>query len=118
MLVEMAILTPVVLLMLLGTLEFGRSFQVWMQLTYASSVGAREAAVGASAADVGSAVRANLPDLNQANLTVTVTNPQGPAGSDVTVDLAYRHTLLTGFFTTFFPDGWVDLSAAATHRLE
>jgi hypothetical protein len=51
-------------------------------------------------------------------LTVTVTNAEGAPGSDVTVGLLYRHTMITGFFDTLFPNGWVDLNVGTTHRLE
>ncbi len=114
----MALVIPVVLMVVLGVIEFGRTYQVVLELTHAASVGSRNASVGTAAADVEAGVRANLPDINQADLTVAVTNPQGPPGTDVSVDLSYRHTLLTGFFTNIFPNGWVDLTSSATHRLE
>ncbi len=117
-LVEMAIAVPLMLTMLLRMIEFGRTYQVWLQLTHTGSVGARSASVVDTAAGVEARVRNALADLNQGDLTVTVTNAEGASGSDVTVNLLYRHTMITGFFDALFPNGWVDLNVGTTHRLE
>jgi len=50
--VEFAVTLPLFLLLLLGTIEFGRMIQVQQKLTTASAVGARYASSGSSQVDL------------------------------------------------------------------
>ena len=117
-LVEFALVLPILLALILGIVEFGRGFQAWLTLSNASAVGARTAAVGASAAQIEVAVRDAVPTLDQAALSVRVTNAGGPSGEAVTVTLDYALPLLTPLFTPLAPGGALSLSAHAVQRLE
>ena len=73
-LVEFALITPLVLALLFGIVEFGRGFQPWLEITNAAAFGARTGAVGASAADIEAATRRAAATLDPAAVTViTVT---------------------------------------------
>jgi Flp pilus assembly protein TadG len=117
-LVEFALVLPILLVILLGVIEFGRGFQVWLEVTHAASYGAHQGAVGASAGEIEAAVRNMLGDLDQASLSVSTANAQGTSGTEVSVVVHYDHTLLTGFFDGLFPDGALHLSGTAANRLE
>lgn len=95
-LVEFTIILPILLLLLLGILQFGVVFNNYITLTDAVRAGARQAAVGRSVADpVGSAVsrvRASAVGLDQAQLGVTVTSAW-TQGADVTVTATYPYSI-------------------------
>lgn len=98
--VEFAIIAPSLLLIVLGIIQFGIVFNNYMALTDAVRAGARQAAVGRTAADpIGSTidrVRGAAGHLDQADLTVSV-SPADPAtwtqGGDVTVEASYPYEI-------------------------
>jgi Flp pilus assembly protein TadG len=61
--VEFAIVVPLLLLVLLGLVDFGRLFYVEVSLANASREGARAASVGRTAADVSAIVQASSPGV-------------------------------------------------------
>ena len=115
--VEFAIVIPVLLLLVLGTVEFGRVFWFQNSLTNAARVGARTMAIEASAANpnavsdakaqtVGAATVA--PALTTAQVTVSTSQgtsncvlPANGAAVYVTVTIAYPITQLTGFLPVY-----------------
>ncbi len=94
--VEFTIVLPILLLLLLGILQFGVVFNNYITLTDAVRAGARQASVGRSVADpTGAAVsrvRASATDLDQTKLNVTVTS-LWTQGSDVTVQATYPYSI-------------------------
>jgi Flp pilus assembly protein TadG len=104
--VEFALVLPVILLILFGTIEFGRAWNVRQTLTDAAREGARVAAVNnglvtpaATLADsvkkvvTGSAQRAGL-DLLQ--LTIDPVGVGQAAGTPVRINVAYGYKPLFG----------------------
>jgi Flp pilus assembly protein TadG len=115
--VEFTIVLPILLLLLLGILQFGVVFNNYITLTDAVRAGARQAAVGRSVADpTGSAisrVRASAVNLDQAKLGVTVTSAW-TQGADVTVEATYPYSIsLIGLVVS---SG--NLSSRSTERVE
>ena len=94
-LVEFVLVLPVFLVLLFAIIDFGMGFHAWITVTNASREGARIGAVGASTAEIENKVRSSASSLDQAKLSVTVTNAQGAAGDPVTVDVAYQYDLIT-----------------------
>ncbi len=94
--VEFVIVLPILLLLLLGILQFGVVFNNYITLTDAVRAGARQAAVGRSVADpTGAAVsrvRASAANLDQAQLNVSVTSAW-TQGADVTVQATYPYSI-------------------------
>ncbi len=91
---EFAIVVPILLLVLLGIMQLGVVYNNWVTLTDAARAGARKAAVcrsgctpDASTATV-NAVKNSASDLNQTNLSVTVTSTWAQ-GADATVSASY-----------------------------
>lgn len=85
--VEMAFLVPLLLLILIGTMEFGRVFNIQNSLTQAAREGAREAAIHYkdSSLDVQATALAAAPSLSGLGMTVTHDATSCGAGKNVTV---------------------------------
>jgi Flp pilus assembly protein TadG len=102
-LVELALVLPLMLLLLLGIVQFGTVFRDYIALTDATRVGARQAAVSRSIQPdtsriplVVSKVQKAAVNLNPTKMTVTVTpvkidgvTPGWEASGDVTVRSTY-----------------------------
>ena len=85
--IEMAILLPLLLLILIGIIEFGRVLNVQVSLTQAAREGARYAAVHYQdgALDVSGTALAAAPSLNGLGVTVSDNAASCSPGSNVTV---------------------------------
>lgn len=117
-LVEFALVLPLLLLLIVGAIEFGRGYQSWLTLSNAAAVGARTASVGEPAGVVATAVRNAAPTLNPSTLVVQVDNAQGDTGTPVTVRVSYGLALITPVVAGLVPNGTIDLSVTAVQRLE
>jgi Flp pilus assembly protein TadG len=104
--VEFALVLPVILLILFGTIEFGRAWNVRQTLTDAAREGARLAAVGngiitptealqdsVTKIVLNSALRAGL---NTSNLSITPTGVGGGSGNPVRINVQYQYDPLFG----------------------
>jgi Flp pilus assembly protein TadG len=97
-LVEFALVLPVILLVLVGIVQFGLMFYTYIDLTSATRDAARRVAVsrstGAGLTQARQVVADATTAVNSANATVTLT-PGGPwqAGDDVTVRVTYPYSL-------------------------
>lgn len=103
-LAELALLLPVLLLMILGLLELGRSFRAYITLNNAAREGARWLTVypsdssGARTLITTEAARAGLK-ANQITITITPVKSQYQAGDLVTVRVLCTYPLLFGAIT-------------------
>ncbi|HEU5213841.1 MAG TPA: TadE family protein [Gaiellaceae bacterium] len=93
---EFALVMPILLFLLLGIIQFGIVFNNYVTLTDAVRAGARKGAVARRLPNPSGAVqtqvRNSATDLNQKNLSVTVTSTFA-AGSDVTVTATYPYSI-------------------------
>ncbi len=119
--VEMAIIAPLLVLLLLGTIEMGLVVKDSLVVGSASREAARSAAVGATIAEIVEVARAAAPTLNVSALTIeqayrtcvdgiwsawtplTDAPPRdakvenvAPSRAQVRITLAYPHSLVTG----------------------
>ncbi len=100
---EFALMLPFLLLILLGCLDLGRVFSVWMILTNASREGARYAClfpddVPNIVARTQDDIRAEGLSLSADVLRIDVATPSGKAGgSPVAVTVRYTLPLTTSF---------------------
>ena len=117
-LVETALILPILLLILLGVLEFGRILSAWMTVTHASREGARVAALGGSKLQVEERVDSVSGALNLAGISVTV-SPTGTLerGDMVTVNVVYQIQLITPFVGSIVGNP-VSMSADTVMRVE
>ncbi|PNH81142.1 TadE/TadG family type IV pilus assembly protein [Arthrobacter sp. AFG20] len=98
--VEFALIAPVLLLLLIGMVEFGRIYNAQLQLTAAARESVRVMAIQkqvdtATGAAVAAAPHLS-PALTAANVQVSPTSCA--AASDVTVTITYSVDLLSGLF--------------------
>ena len=136
--VEFALVAPLLLVLIMGIVDFGLGFGSYVQLKNAAREGARYAVVGNPAgsypADCTGSMTTSVighvciavNDLNLADLqSVSVQYPNGQAsGNSVVVTAHYRYQLITplGGLVTFFTGGSfpgeLDMSATSDMRLE
>jgi Flp pilus assembly protein TadG len=114
---EFALVLPLLALLLFGVIQFGIVFHQYVTLTDAVRAGARQGAVGrhvaSPVADVEARVRESAADLDQGELSVTVSS-SWQQGSDVTVTATYPYDIkLLGFVVK---SG--NLSSTTTERVE
>ncbi|WP_029433861.1 TadE/TadG family type IV pilus assembly protein [Blastococcus sp. URHD0036] len=103
--VEFALILPILLLLVLGIVEFGRGFQVSGTLSAAAREGVRvmalqndPAAARAAARSVASSLD---PALTNAQITITPSScPTTPGTTTVRMTITYDLPLMTGWFGT------------------
>lgn len=103
--VEFALILPVLILLLLGLMEYGRVYSVQISLSNAAREGARTMAIQNDAGKARTAARAAAPSIHPAltSANVSVNPAVCDAGSTVTVTVHYTVPLITGFFGPNLP---------------
>lgn len=116
--VETALILPIILLILLGILEFGRILSAWMIITHASREGARVSSLGGTTMQVEERVDAVSKTLDLTDITVIIA-PSGTLarGDMVTVTVTYNIDLMTPLIGAIVGDT-VPMNAETVMRLE
>jgi Flp pilus assembly protein TadG len=96
--VEMAVLLPLLLLILIGTMEFGRVFNVQNSLTQAAREGARHGAINYNKAtlDVEGTALAAAPSLSGLGVVVAHNAGSCTSGADIEVTTTVNLASLSG----------------------
>ena len=106
-LAEFVLVLPIFLILVFAIIDFGLGFHAWLTVTNSAREGARLGSVRAAAGgacdndpspqatNIDCRVRETADSLDQANLSVTITNAQGNPGSSVVVDVDYDYDLIT-----------------------
>jgi Flp pilus assembly protein TadG len=115
--VELAVVTPVLLTMLFGIIEFGWIFTVRQALTTAAREGARTAVLpGSTVADVETRIADYTQPLGLTGYTATVgCGEDGNPDGTVTVSIPYANVTLVG---DYFGAITGDLTATCSMRKE
>lgn len=93
--VELAILLPVILMLLFGTIEFGRIYGAYMIISNASRDGARVGSVGGSTTQIQNAVLGTSTTLDSDSITITISKSGlGNRGDSVMVTVGYDITIV------------------------
>ncbi|MFD5276608.1 TadE/TadG family type IV pilus assembly protein [Pseudarthrobacter sp. NPDC058362] len=102
--VEMAFILPLLLLILIGTMEFGRVFNIQNSLTQAAREGARHAAIhyDDGSLDVEGTALGAAPSLDGLGVTVTDNAASCSDGSNVEVTTSVTLSSMSGFLDS----GW------------
>lgn len=102
--VEMAIVLPLLLLILIGIMEFGRVFNVQVSLTQAAREGARHAAIhyNDDDLDVEGTALAAAPSLNGLGVAVADNATDCSSGEDVEVTTSVTLSSMSGFLDAGF----------------
>jgi Flp pilus assembly protein TadG len=103
--VEFALVIPVLLLIVFGTIEFGRLYNEQISLTNAARSAARVMAIGNDRGAATTAAINGAPALNPAvsSAQVSFSAATCPQGGTMTVTISYRAQLLTGWFGASLP---------------
>ena len=117
--VEFALVLPLLVLLLMGILQFGLAFHNYLSITDATRVGARAAAVKRTAGACAAATTAiqntvSAKQWSEISTRITCTTPDGTdTGDPVKVTVTYPYSIgLPGVSASG------DLTASATERLE
>jgi len=118
--VETAIMIPVILLIILGIIDFGLLFNNYILITNASREGARLAALGVSDSEIIQAVHDMTPTLDSAKMSVQISPSPSlrKRGDQVKVKITYNSRLITPLIDKFFADGTAKLKAESVMRAE
>lgn len=118
-LVEFAIILPILLLLVMGIIEFGLIFNAYLTIQNASREGARYGITGASDADIVSLVRSDCSALQSTYLTVNVTPAEGSriTGDTLVVSVSYSYHMVTPIISSLFSNVVV-LNAQTSMRME
>lgn len=105
--VEFALLAPILIMLILGIMEFGRAYNVQVSLTNAAREGARSMAISknentARARAIYAAAHLN-PSLENGNITFARTTGTAgcPVDAQVTATVAYSLSTMTGIAGPF-----------------
>ncbi len=96
--VEFALVVPVLLILVLGIVEFGRAYQVQTTLSAAAREGARSMALGDDPAAARETTKSAFPLLNLTDGQIAVAPSSCSQGQAVTVTITRPYSFITGFF--------------------
>ncbi|MFS0717440.1 TadE family protein [Arthrobacter sp. 1P04PC] len=101
--VEFALLAPVLVMLLLGIMEFGRAYNVQVSLSSAAREGVRVMAINNNPAAARIAVKNAAPQLQPAITDANITVSPSPctSGAQVTVTISYTLSTMTGIAGPF-----------------
>ena len=109
---------PVLLLILVGSLEFGTLFSTYLRFQNAVREGARVATLGVPEAEITTRIHQFAPGLKPSSLTVTVTNAEGDRGEAVQVAAAYTQDISTMLMAVIVGTSDFTMNYQTTMRLE
>lgn len=118
-LVETALTLPILLLVLMGIIEFGIIFNSYLIITNASREGARYAAIHDTDNQIQGVVD-NLTqtlDRNKLKLTITPISSNRISGNSVTVKIDYDVSIIMPFINVIIPNPF-RISSQTTMRVE
>ncbi|WP_241985969.1 TadE/TadG family type IV pilus assembly protein [Cryobacterium sp. Hz7] len=103
--VEFALVLPILLLLVLGLIEFSRLYNIQISLSNAAREGARNMAIHDSQSTAKAAAIAAAPSISpsMSGGQISITPAACAANQAVTVTITYSVSLLTGYFGTTLP---------------
>lgn len=95
--VEMALILPIIMLLFMGIVDFGRIMNSQIQISSASRSGARIAAIGKTDAEIINFINLSTSTLKVENLIITITPNQASRSSEdiVTILVEYDISIIT-----------------------
>ena len=117
--VEFAMILPILLLIVVGIIEFGFLFSGYLALSNASREAVRTASLGASDSDAIQRAKDVALTLEPSKMIVTISPAVASRdrGDSVTVAIAYEYDFLTPFMEAIFGSN-LQLESEATMRVE
>jgi Flp pilus assembly protein TadG len=117
--VETALILPIIILILMGIIDFGLMFNNYLVINNAAREGARNAAVGSSDTDIKSMIMNMTTSLDQSELTTTIYPSESlrKKGDEVTVTVEYNNRLITPVISAIVPNP-LHITAKTVMRIE
>jgi len=118
-LVEFAIILPVVLIILIGMLEFGLILNAYLSINNCSREGARLGVVGGSDNEIENLIKSISPNLNTDKLSVSINPSQAyrKRGESLTVTVEYSYDVITPIISIIINEE-INLKIQTTMRIE
>lgn len=118
-LVELALILPILIVILMGTMEFGRIFHSYLVITNASREGARAGVVGLDDTGIRTKVKdvATSLSLSDTQINITPGYSSRSRGVPLTVQVDYSVSLVTPVLGVAVPNPF-PLTASTTMRVE
>ena len=116
--VEFALILPIFLLLVLGSMEFGLVFHQYQIVTSASREGARVATLGGTDAEVVAAVNAAASTINSGALSTTISPATRVRGNSVTVTVTNPGTVQTPLIAQLITPNPYPVTGKTVMRME
>lgn len=119
-LIEVALVLPIIIMILLGLLDFGRAFYTLVALRDAADEGASYAAIkpndSAGIQRRAAEASTNLVNIQMGDVSIIRPSPLA-VGQPITVTVNFYFDLYTPFVQGLLPDGELILHGSATHAI-
>jgi Flp pilus assembly protein TadG len=118
-LVEFAVILPLLLLLIMGIIEFGMMLNSYLTVRNVSREGARAGIVGSTNAEIENTIISTSPNLEESKLTINITPAEGSrkSGDTLTVQLTYKYELIVPIISSLLGNE-IDLKAQTSMRIE
>ena len=118
-LVETALILPVLLVILLGIIDFGRIMYSYSHLHMAAQETVRMGGLGKSDSEITAFAKnyVNLNPIDQLGISISPGDSGRDSGDYVTVSLEYPFQFFTPFVSSLFPSS-LSIKAESTIRVE
>lgn len=118
-LVEFALILPILLLLVMGILQFGMMLSTYLTIENASREGARKGITGSPDAEIRQIITDTSPSLNASNLSVSITPGDAArnSGDTITVRITYSYQLTVPIISSLFNNSVV-LNGQTSMRVE
>lgn len=121
--VELALILPILLVLVMGIVQFGLTFSQWLEMEHAAREGARWGSLGYASSVIKAKVREDAPGLSpaltDAQISVMPADPLSHPGESVTVQISYDSPIFPVIGPAMGKSGatW-PLKASAVDRIE
>lgn len=118
-LVEFAIILPILLLIVMGIVQFGMVINSYITIENASREGARAGIIGSTDQEIQYLIVTTSPNLDPKNLTVTITPSESSrrSGDSLIVKVTYKYNLTVPIISSLF-NNVIVLNGQTTMRVE
>jgi len=118
-LVEFAIILPIILILLMGIVEFGMMLNSYLTIQNVAREGARFGIVGGTDVEIRTLIRDISPQLIPADLTVNITPAEGSrnSGNTLTVSITYNYHMTVPIISAVF-NNIIQLRTQTSMRLQ
>ena len=118
-LVEFAIILPILLILVMGILQFGMMLNSYLTIENASREGARTGIIGSSDAEIQNLIISTSPSLDPKNLIVSITPTETnrKSGDTLIVKVTYNYNLIVPIISSLF-NNVVVLNGQTSMRVE